>query len=61
MRKKEKNSAPVQQDQRQREVQDHETKDPGRKQKQATMGEIPYSRTIGRHGTDEEKDLNPEE
>ncbi len=65
MRKQEKNSSPDQKNQRQHEVQDQENnitkKDPGQKQKQATMGEIPYSRTIGRHGTDEEKDLNPEE
>jgi len=31
------------------------------KQEEATMVEIPYSHTIGRHGTDDEKDLNPEE
>jgi hypothetical protein len=31
------------------------------KQKDATAGEVPYAPTIGRHGTDEEKNLNPEE
>jgi hypothetical protein len=32
-----------------------------KKQKEATLAEIPYSHTIGRHGTDDEKELNPEE
>ena len=31
------------------------------KQKDATAGEVQYAPTIGRHGTDEEKHLNPEE
>lgn len=31
------------------------------KQKDATAGEIQYAHTIGRHGTDDEKNLNPEE
>ena len=31
------------------------------KQKDATAGEVPYAPTIGRHGVDEEKQLNPEE
>jgi hypothetical protein len=31
------------------------------KQKDATAGEVQYAPTIGRHGTDEEKNLNPEE
>jgi len=31
------------------------------KQREATAGEVQYAPTIGRHGTDEEKHLNPEE
>ena len=31
------------------------------KQKDATAGEVQYAPTMGRHGTDEEKHLNPEE
>ncbi len=31
------------------------------KQKDAAAGEVQYGRTIGRHGTDEETNLNPEE
>ncbi len=34
---------------------------PGPKQRDAASGEIQYGHTIGRHGTDEEKNLNPEE
>ena len=32
-----------------------------RNQREAAVGEIQYGHTIGRHGTDEEKNLNPEE
>jgi hypothetical protein len=32
-----------------------------RNQREAAAGEIQYGHTIGRHGTDEEKNLNPEE
>ena len=31
------------------------------KQRDTTAGEVQYAPTIGRHGTDEEKNLNPEE
>jgi len=31
------------------------------KQRDATAGEVQYAPTMGRHGTDEEKNLNPEE
>ena len=34
---------------------------PEQKQRAAASGEIQYGHTIGRHGTDEEKNLNPEE
>ncbi|WP_276370945.1 hypothetical protein [Chryseolinea sp. H1M3-3] len=36
-------------------------KHPELQQKKAALGEIQYGNTIGRHGTDEEKNLNPEE
>lgn len=32
-----------------------------RNQREAAAGEIQYGHTIGRHGNDEEKNLNPEE
>lgn len=32
-----------------------------RQQKDAAAGEIQSAHTVGRHGTDDEKDLNPEE
>jgi hypothetical protein len=38
-----------------------EKKTSEQKQKDATAGEVQYAPTIGRHGTDEEKNLNPEE
>ena len=38
-----------------------EKKTSEQKQREATSGEVQYAPTIGRHGTDEEKHLNPEE
>jgi hypothetical protein len=62
MKTKEKNSGNTHKNHRQDQPlkKENDTKDI-QKQKEATKGEIPYSHTIGRHGTDDEKDLNPEE
>lgn len=35
-------------------------KDTDGKQKEAVAGEVQFAHTVGRHGTDDEKDLNPE-
>ena len=40
---------------------DRAVKNKDEKQWQAAVGEIQYGQTIGRHGTDEETALNPEE
>jgi hypothetical protein len=63
MKTKEKNSGNTHKNQRQDQALKKESKSRNIRQKQeeVTRGEIPYSRTMGRHGTDDEKDLNPEE
>lgn len=40
---------------------DSAVKNKDEKQREAAAGEIQYGKTIGRHGTDEETALNPEE